>query len=161
MSRIRVFVSHPSGDKALAGRFVRAIEEGMEINPCEIRCTSLTEYAPKLGLRVSTKLREEIENADVVVGLVTPKALKSSYVLFELGAAWGKGKLTFPLLAKGVHLNRLPELMKELNVENLSSTEGVERVIKDLAEALKVTLKQKDRKAYSEAVGWLVRVAKK
>lgn len=160
MGRIRVFISHSSYDKTLARRFVQTIEAGIEIGAREIRCTSLPDYALPPGSRVSSTLNREIKGADVVVGLVTPRSLKSSYVLFELGAAWGKGRTTFPVLAKGAGMNRLPVLMKEISVAHLSTTEDVDRVVGNLADALGLGLRPKDTLVYKEASRWLVRVAK-
>jgi hypothetical protein len=157
---IRVFISHSSPDKALANRFVRAMRAAINIPTREIRCTSLPQYALPVGSRVSSRLRTEIEGADVVVGLITPKSLQSSYVLFELGAAWGKGRRTFPLLAKGVRTNSLPELMKEINYVSITERGVVKKVLSDLAAVLRLPLRTSYASGFDAEVDALVRVAK-
>ncbi len=155
----RIFVSHSSAEKPLAKRFVRVLIAGLDIRPGDIRCTSLpAPHALPLGGSVSRALKKEIEAAEVVIGLVTPKSLQSSYVLYELGAAWGKGKTTIPLLAKGVRVGQLPPLMLELSFERLSAATQIERVVSDLATTLKIGRKPRDS-VYEEAVAWLLRLA--
>ncbi len=71
MPIIRVFISHSSTDTTLAKRFVRAMRAAIRIPVKQIRCTSLPQYSLPVGSRVSSRLRQELEGADVVVGLVT------------------------------------------------------------------------------------------
>lgn len=156
----RVFVSHSSEDRALARRFVDAVEAGLPIQRQEIRCTSLPETALPVGTNVSDSLKREIDAADVIVGLLTPKSLKSSYVLFELGAAWGVGKRTMPLLAKGVRKNSLPSIINELSCERLSDAQKVTFVIKDLGQILDLKLDSLYSPDCQKAVRSVLQVAK-
>ena len=157
----RVFVSHSSTDKALAGRFVRAIEAAMPFQRGQIRCTSLPRYSLRVGSRVSPKLRQEIEASEVIVALITPNSLQSSYVLFELGAAWGREKTVFPLLAKGARTSSVPELLKALNAVKISDPDQLAETLQDLAKELGLELKDKDTPVYREAIAWLLRLAGK
>ncbi|MGH8488013.1 MAG: hypothetical protein ACREXS_03860 [Gammaproteobacteria bacterium] len=54
-----------------------------------------------VGERTPDRLRAELRGAEAVLGIIAPDTSESSYVLFELGAAWSHGILTCPLLVRG------------------------------------------------------------
>jgi len=64
-------------------------------------------------------LREEIQAADLIIVVITPFSIASSYVLFELGASWGLNKPTFPLLARAAKYKDLPGPLQERNAPSL------------------------------------------
>jgi hypothetical protein len=88
-SRIEVFVSHAHEDRDLAQRLVRAIELGLQVPSDAIRCTSVPGYDFTPGTDFMKALKDELTEATCVVGLWTPRSMKSQWCLFELGAAWG------------------------------------------------------------------------
>ena len=56
----------------------------------DIRCTSVRPYRLPVGENTADRLRDEITEAEVVLGILTTDTLESSYVAFELGSAWGQ-----------------------------------------------------------------------
>ncbi len=97
-SATRVFVSHASVDRRLAAAVVQVLGTGVAgLAPSQIFCTSLPDHSPTAGREVDPTLRAGIENAKVLVALLTPSALASTYVLFELGAAWVAQRMIVPL----------------------------------------------------------------
>ena len=132
MKKIRIFISHSSKDKTLARRLVQSIETRIDVQPTEIRCTSVKGYKLPVGVDTARKLKKEISHAEAVIGIITPHSMKSTYVLFELGAAWGLGIPTFPLLAKGAKTKDLPGLLKGLNVARLTKRSETMQTLDDL-----------------------------
>jgi hypothetical protein len=107
---ILVFVSHAHRDKSFAELVVRFLES-FGLGRDHVRCTSLPGYGLRLGEHVSTRLREEIAECRVVIGLLTENGLASRNVLLELGVGWGLGKTLIPVLGPGVdHADMLPWL---------------------------------------------------
>lgn len=51
----------------------------------DIRCTSVRPYRLPVGENTADRLRDEITEAEVVLGILTTDTLESSYVAFELG----------------------------------------------------------------------------
>ncbi len=133
MSDIQVFVSHASEDQSLAAALVKVLRENLIIDTKHIRCTSVPGYKPITGLRFSDSLRLELVSAKAVIGLVTPNSVKSNYVLFELGAAWGGRVPTFPLMAKGATYKDLPGPLSETNARNLTTSSEISQMIQDLS----------------------------
>jgi hypothetical protein len=111
---------------------IRAIEAGVKIESTEIRCTSVKGYGLKVGVHTAKQLKQEITEAEAIIGIVTPHSLSSSYVLFELGAAWGIGKPTFPLLAKGAKVEDLPGPLRERNAARLTKRNETLQALNDL-----------------------------
>ena len=104
-----IFIIHSSDDQRLAtalGSLLRgALDVGRHRDP--VRCTSDPCYKSRSGHLPGPVLRKEIGKAGLVIGLLTPCALGSAWVLFEMGAAWGLERWLCPLLV-GLEHGRLP-----------------------------------------------------
>lgn len=110
---IKLFISHANEDAVIAKKVTRLIEECFnEIDKEEILCISVKEYKLYVGMNIVDTLWQKLHDSEVVLGLLTRKALRSSWVLAELGMAWGlskgkKKKLVLPVLF-GVSVKELP-----------------------------------------------------
>ena len=160
VNQIRIFISHSSKDRRLARCLVRAIETGVRIKSSEIRCTSVKGYRLPFGVHTAEQLKQEISQAEAVIGIVTPQSLKSSYVLFELGAAWGLRKTTFPLLAKGARVKDLPGPLHEYNAARLTKRNEVMQTLKDLCGRTRLESDNDDPALVEVAVKKVIKHAK-
>lgn len=104
----KIFISHRHKDQAIAAALTETIRTAFELRPTEIRCTSVQPYRLPFGKNTGERLREEIKRAQVVLGILTPDTSESSYVMFELGAAWSQRIYTCPLLSKGAEYKHIP-----------------------------------------------------
>lgn len=93
----KVFISHSSKDREIVTSVLDFLQMGMGIAREEIFCTSYPNELPT-GEAFITKIKEELENCEAVIFLITEQYLKSQFCLAELGAAWGLSKRIFPLL---------------------------------------------------------------
>lgn len=93
-----VLISHSSRDADLALALIDLLQSGLGLVASQIRCTSVDGYRLPAGVNTPERLRGEINSAKVLIGLLTPHSLSSTYVLFELGARWGAGLCMIPLL---------------------------------------------------------------
>jgi hypothetical protein len=109
----RLFVSHRHLDEGVVKALVSLLERSFEIKSGDIRCTSVHPYRLSPGDRTSEKLKTEIKAAEVVLGILSPEAQDSKYVLAELGAAWGCDVPTFPLLIRGASYTDVPSPLDE------------------------------------------------
>jgi hypothetical protein len=93
---IRIFISHSNGDSELAGHLVEVLA-GM-IEGAQVGCSSLPGHEPAGGEDSFAALKQQLGDADVVVGAITARAVASNEVPFQLGAAWALGKRLLLLL---------------------------------------------------------------
>jgi hypothetical protein len=90
----------------------------------------------------------------LVIGLLSPGATESNYVLAELGAAWGQDVTTFLLLARGAEYSDVPSPLNERHCVSLESQQNCLDLIEYVA--MKTTLRRKE----VNTLGKLVQVAK-
>jgi TIR domain len=89
MSSVRVFISHSERDAELVGPMYDWLKCGLGLGDHEIRCTSIDKDAGGNNVAVES-LRNDLEAADAVVGLLTSNSLRSHWVGMEMGASWLK-----------------------------------------------------------------------
>jgi len=136
MREIAVFISHSHHDEPLASALARLLEQGVGLARSEILCTSASEYALEQGAEFDNALRTVAVTATVFIGLVTPSSLKSSYVLFEMGARWGAEKPTLPLLACGSMSTDLPGPLVRLNASTVYDEAHLHQLVYGVAKNL-------------------------
>jgi len=79
---LSIFISHSSKDADLALALIDLLKAGMALTADQIRCSSVDGYRLPVGVNSEGKLREEVNAAKVVVGLITRSSLTSYYVMF-------------------------------------------------------------------------------
>jgi hypothetical protein len=138
----RIFVSHRHKDEAIVKSLVDALQAAFEIRKADVRCTSVRPFRLPVGERTPDRLRAEIKTAEAVMGVIAPDTKESSYVLFELGAAWSHGVLTCPLLIRGATSANIPDPIRDLHPLSLSDARDCFQLLDDLEDA--TSLERKD-----------------
>lgn len=89
------------------------------------------------------------------IGLIGPETSESRYVLFELGAAWGRGAPTFPLLVLGASADDVPGPLRERLSISVSDYENCLQLIDDIGSEVSLPRKQggRPRRSRSEKTG--------
>lgn len=128
----KVFISHRHDDEAIVHALAVCFEEQFDIDRSDIRCTSVEPYRLEAGTNTSDRLREELARAEVVLGVLTQDTSESTYVMFELGSAWGQRVWTCPLLARGASYPAIPDPIKDLAPLHLSSASDCRRLLRDV-----------------------------
>jgi len=72
---LAVFISHSSKDAELALALIDLLKAALALRAEQIRCSSVDGYRLPVGVNTESKLREEVNAAKVVVGLITPNSL--------------------------------------------------------------------------------------
>lgn len=135
---MRVFVSHSNKDKELASRVVELLRRALNLRSDDIRYTSEAGYGLPAGANIEQSLRQDVRDADVLIGLLTPNSLSSIYVIFELGARWGMNKTNIYLYAKDMTPEELGSPLKDYNGLDCSNTVHMHRLVEDVANCLNV-----------------------
>ncbi len=137
---MRIFVSHSSDDEELASVLVILLQTALPISGDDIRCTTLPGLGLPTGSNILDALRADVREADVAIGLLTPSALSSIWVLFELGARWGLGQNILPLCAKGLTPQDLPAPLRSLVAADCRNREQLLKLLEDVARVLHLEL---------------------
>jgi hypothetical protein len=154
---VTIFVSHSSKDQTLAKALVALLKSALALPADQIRCSSVDGHRLPVGANTESTLREEVNAAKILIGLVTPSSLASHFVMFELGARWG-GKLFMAPLLCGVAPHELKDPLRLLN--SLLATERPQllQLVDDIARELKI--KPQSAAVYSGEIDALVRQAR-
>ena len=136
---LSIFISHSSKDADLALALIDLLKNGLGLFTDQIRCSSVDGYRLPVGVKTEGKLREEVNAAKVVVGLITPSSLASYYVMFELGARWGADLFLAPLLA-GVKASELSGPLGLLNALSANNEAQLHQLLEDISKHLGLQL---------------------
>ena len=133
---IRVFISHSADDEELTQDFISLLEAAFHFEEREVRCTSLPGYKLRSGSHTSTQLKQELNEAELVICILTPVSTESEWVRFELGAAWAmSNKWVVPLLA-GLEYDELPGPLREVHAIKATDSDGIYQLLDEIPEKL-------------------------
>lgn len=149
-----IFISHSHENTDIAQALINLVLLAFNITRAQIRCTSVDGFRLHVGANVD-RLKIEIYEARVFIGLITPESIRSVYVLFELGARWGARRQIMPVLAGGADADLLGGPLGNINSLSCSEPDQVRQLIEDIAE----TLKLEKRVNYDIGIKELVRVS--
>lgn len=133
---IKIFISHSAIDEKLAAALVDCIYSCIVLDDEDIRCTSVPGHKLSIGSDAATLLRDELDSTSVVIGLLTNNAIRSSWVLFELGSTWGAQKKIQPLLADDINYNDLPGPLTGSHAAKLSSKNDLTQFVSELSSTI-------------------------
>lgn len=137
---MRIFISHSSRDEDTARLLINLLCNALRnLNKDEILCTSVDGHRLTIGEDADETIRHAISEAQLLIGLITPSAIKSAYVLFELGGRWLIRKPMYPLLACGAELQHLQGPLTRIQTSNCSNEAEVRDFIRHTAKTLKLT----------------------
>jgi hypothetical protein len=142
IATIKVFISHASADAGLAAAIIRLLRTALPLSVSDIRCTSVNGYKLEPGVDTEATLRREVNDSSVLIGLLTPMSIQSSYVLFELGARWGIQRSLIPLLACGASYAVLPGPLQGRNALSAEKRGDLQDMLDKLARDLGLRLEK-------------------
>lgn len=100
-----VFISHAASDKALVDGFVDLLDTGTALNQTDIFCSSVSGLGIPNYREFVGDIKTHLEEARLVIVVLSPSFLKSSFCNCELGASWFADKKCFVLLAPPLKLD--------------------------------------------------------
>lgn len=93
-----IFISHAVADKDLAKLLVDFLKEAIGVPAKAIFCSSVRGHHIPLGEDFNAYIREQIQKPKLVILLMTPAYMESSFCLMELGAAWAQGSSSLAIV---------------------------------------------------------------
>ncbi len=135
----RIFISHSHSDEIIAKKLVDYLFAALTVEDADIRCTSVAGHKLPPGTNIESQLKKDINGDIALIGLLTQNSLRSQWVLFELGAAWGSGKLVIPILGPKTKKDDLPGPLKSYIPVSIKDEE-VAYSLNDMIQALALNL---------------------
>lgn len=130
-----IVISHASKDKALADKLSDLLTNGCAVDPNDILCTSLEGKGIPAGTTSFIQyLKEQFQEPDLVILLLTENFFASLFCLCELGAVWALELPNFPLVVppmdKG-HLKATLAVAQAGDINNASYLDELRDRIKE------------------------------
>ena len=122
----------------MAESLIHLLRLALSLPSDDIRCTSVEGFRLPGGASTDDVLRQEVHEAELFIGLITPDSIQSAYVMFELGARWGAAKTLIPVLAAGATSGHLKGPLSGINALNCSIPEQVYQLLDDASRLLSV-----------------------
>jgi hypothetical protein len=158
VTKIEVFISHSSVDVEIARKLINLLRSAIQgLQPEVIRCTSVPGYRLEGGAKTDEQLLKESLGAEVFIALLSQQSLRSTYVLFELGARWGADKHLLPLVVAGMSASELKPPLNGRNAHSAAIEDHVFQLVDEVASKLGLSLAKPS--VYGEQVKELVRVS--
>ena len=159
VSSPKIFISHRHKDHEIARALAEAISTAFEIGPGDIRCTSVQPYRLPFGKNTGERLRDEIKDARAVLGVLAPDTSESTYVMFELGAAWAQRIYTCPLLSRGAGYTDIPGPIFDLSPARLWVEADGHQLLRDLEAEVDLARRKDMQGLVAEKIATLVRIS--
>ena len=120
-----VFISHAGNDAAIIRDFIDIIlKNGIGLKDEDIACTSFEWTSMSIGDNIPIYIRDNIQNAKVVLSLVSHAYKNSEVCQNEVGAAWALGNTPMSILLPDVDFESLGWLFgfdKAIKIDNPDS----------------------------------------
>ena len=120
----KIFVSHSSLDDILVRSFVNNILIlGNKLNEEGIFCTSIEGMGIESGADFREKIKSQLEQANLVIQLITENYKNSEVCLNEMGAAWVLNAKVIPFILEPINYSNVgfihnPSQMLKINKKN-------------------------------------------
>ena len=155
----KIFISHRHKDHEIARALAETLSAAFDLSASDIRCTSVQPYRLPFGKNTGERLRDEIRHAHAVLGILSPDTAESTYVMFELGAAWAERIYTCPLLSRGAMNSHIPGPIFDLSPARLWVESDDHQLLRDLQAEFELTPRPGNQGLIAEKIHTLVRVA--
>jgi hypothetical protein len=150
----RVFVSHAWNDREYVDAFVdNVLRLGCGLPPEELFYSSGEDTGVPSGLDLLAHVRKRVEQADVVIAVISATYLTRPVCMAEMGAAWGVAGRLFPLLTPGMERTDLEGVLGSLAVRYIDAKPALNELSDVVGEAVGHKPQAKTWGSYSEK--WL------
>lgn len=130
---LRVFVSHIHEEAAL-GAVIKGLIEDVFRGHGVVAFLSSDRQDLPAGRKWIEVIERELDQAKVVVSLLSPTSLRRPWVNIELGAAWIKHRHIIPLCHSNQRVSDLPRPFGDFNAVGLDQEDAAERFLGGVAD---------------------------
>ena len=136
--KVDLFISHAVTDVSVTKSFVSLIESGIGVSPNNIFCTSNKGQGIKPGAEFKGSIRDNLDEATIVIALISENYYNSPFCMCELGGTWLQAKEFIPILIPPIRFSDMKAVMVGLQALRIQTKEDLDEFRDELAERLKL-----------------------
>jgi hypothetical protein len=138
-SQKALFLSHAHADVGMASAFAAWLEGAFD-PPVQVICTSRPKDHIASGM-VTGGILARLKRCDVALAFLTPQAMASPWVYYEMGAAQALGKVFVPCMTGRLSYQDLPPQAYEYQGALLQREDEIRRLIQGLSQILDLSVR--------------------
>ncbi len=126
----KIFISHSSQDKPLVDALVNILlDNGCQIERDVIYCSSIEGMKTLPGDPDFIRdLKDKLQDAKLIILLLSPNYYDSQYCLAELGATWMLDTPTFPIVVPPLKIGEIKGILQVMQVGSIDDETHLERL---------------------------------
>jgi hypothetical protein len=138
-----IFISHAVADEALAKLLVDFLKEAIGVPASAIFCSSVKGHHIPLGEDFNAYIKEQIQKPKLVILVMTPAYMESSFCLMELGAAWAQGATSLAIVVPPVGFDSVTKTLGLKQAWKITDKPG----LVDLRELVRKTISKLENRS--------------
>ena len=140
----KVFISHASADKSIITNFVeQVLILGLGLKQEESAYTSEEPLGVIPGENITTYIKDNIDNASLVLIMISPCYKSSEICLNEMGAAWALNKKCISVVLPGANFDQLGWLTSMEKAVRMTDTVQINLLCSTIAQILAINLHER------------------
>jgi hypothetical protein len=132
-----VFISHAVADAPVAKAFVNLLESGIGVSPENIFCTSNKGQGIRPGSEFKSSIRENLDDATIVIALISENYYNSPFCMCELGGSWLQAKDFIPILIPPIRFGDMKAVLVGLQALRIQIAEDLDELRDELSDRLR------------------------
>jgi hypothetical protein len=137
---LHIFVSHPQEDRRLADAVTTLLVDGCGLSTDQVFCSSRPGAGVPAGQDFKHYMREQLAQTTLLIQLITPAYLDSTFCMFELGAAWVKEIETFPLVVRPVTTDALDAITGGVQAKSIRDRDDLDELMHTVSSQRRTTV---------------------
>lgn len=120
-----IFISHAVADQPLAKLLVGFLKEAIGVPEKSIFCSSVKGHHIPLGEDFNAYIKQKIQKPELVILLMTPAYMESSFCLMELGAAWAQDATSLAVVVPPISYDTVTKTLGLKQAWNITDKKGL------------------------------------
>lgn len=120
-----IFISHAVADKQLAKLLLDFLKEAIGVPASSIFCSSVKGHHIPLGEDFNAYIKEQIQKPKLVILLMTPAYMESSFCLMELGAAWAQSAKSLAVVVPPIDFDTVTKTLGLMQAWKINDKSGL------------------------------------
>jgi hypothetical protein len=155
-----IFVSHAVADKPLAKLLVDFLKEAIGVPASAIFCSSVKGHHIPLGEDFNAYIKQQIQKPKLVILLMTPAYMESSFCLMELGAAWAQGAKSLAVVVPPIEFDAVTKTLGLKQAWKITDKSGLVDLRQTVRDTINNLEKRTDHTWDDKRTNWNVALKK-